>query len=71
MTLSLTGVTDGLGRGAQKQGTNGAVRQAHAKYLTNKISLLPRIVFSLKVEETSNEIHCRGNVCHVRCGATA
>lgn len=58
MTLSLTGVTDGLGRGAQKQGTNGAVRLAHAKYLTNKISLLPRIVFSLKVEETSNEIHC-------------
>lgn len=57
--------------GAQKQGTNGGVRQAHAKYLTNKISLLPRIMFSLKVEETSNEIHCWGNVCHMRCGETA
>lgn len=58
MTLSLTGVTDGLSKGAQKQGTNGAARQPHTKYLSNKISLLPRIVFSLKVEETSNEIYC-------------
>lgn len=45
--------------------------EPHTKYLTNKISLLPRIVFSLKVEETSNEIYCWGNVCHMRCGATA